>query len=107
MKTFYGSIFMNKAHLEEADIKYPIELEYYKIVNDDEKMTNNKAKYGINIVKKEYIGKDTRVEEKEIKYISNDEQKINEVLETLKQHEVTPVGVKDVMLDLSSKFLFL
>ena len=32
MKTFFGSIFIEKEKLQEAGVKYPIKLEYYKII---------------------------------------------------------------------------
>ena len=35
MKTFFGSIFIEKEKLQEAGVKYPIKLEYYKIKNED------------------------------------------------------------------------
>ncbi len=107
MKTFYGSTFINKEKLEEGNIKYPIKLEYYKIINEDELNKNNATKFGINIIKTEYVENEPRVEEKEIKYLSNDEQKVNEVLSILKRNEVTPVIVEDVIVDFSKQILFL
>ncbi len=107
MKTFYGSTFINKEKLEEGNIKYPIKLEYYKIINGDELNKNNATKFGINIIKTEYVENEPRVEEKEIKYLSNDEQKVNEVLSILKRNEVTPVIVEDVIVDFSKQILFL
>ena len=35
MKTFFGSIFIEKEKLQEAGVKYPIKLEYYKIINEE------------------------------------------------------------------------
>ena len=32
MKTFFGSIFIEKERLQEAGVEYPIKLEYYKII---------------------------------------------------------------------------
>ena len=51
MKTFFGGIFIEKEKLEEAGINYPIKLEYYEYINNEEE---NKSKYGISIVKTEY-----------------------------------------------------
>ena len=45
MKTFFGSIFIEKEKLQEAGVKYPIKLEYYKIINEDEFINKNNAKY--------------------------------------------------------------
>ena len=107
MKTLYGSTFVDEYELNESNINHPIKLEYYKLISYDRTSTDSIPKFGINIVKTEYIENKTKVEEKEIKYLSSDEEKINNVLEILKQNKVTPIGVKDVMLDLSKEFLFL
>lgn len=107
MKTFYGSIFIKKEKLQEAGIKYPIKLEYYKIINEDEFIHGNNAKYGIKIVKTEYLENDTKVEDKTIKYLSNNEQKINDILSILKENEVTPVCVQDVICDFSKSSIFI
>ena len=102
MKKFFGGIFIEKEKLEEAGIKYPIKLEYYKIINEDEYSGSNE--YGVNIVKTEYIDKDIKIEEKTIKYVSNSEEKVNDILRILKENEVTPIGVEDVISDLKSLF---
>lgn len=101
MKTFFGSIFIEKEKLEEAGINHPIKLEYYKIINEDEFIKKDNAKYGIKIVKTEYIENDTKVEDKTIKYLSSNEQKVNDILSVLKQNEVTPICVQDVICDFS------
>ena len=78
MKNFFGSIFINRDELEEAGIKYPIKVEYYKI------------KY------KEKI----RIEQNKLEHITNDEKEIMQMLEKLKENEVTPVGLEDVIIEL-------
>ena len=70
MKTFFGSIFIEKEKLQEAGVKYPIKLEYYKIINEDEFINKNNAKYGIKVVKTEYIENNTKTEDKTLKYLS-------------------------------------
>ena len=52
MKTFFDGVFISKKHLEEAGIKYPIKLEYYKTSGEE-----NVKKYGIedNCEAAEYI----------------------------------------------------
>ena len=47
MKTFFGSIFIEKEKLKEAGVEYPIKLEYYKIINEDELIIKKNAKYGM------------------------------------------------------------
>ena len=44
MKTFFDGIFISKEHLEEAGIKYPIKLEYYKIARDENVRDTNQVK---------------------------------------------------------------
>lgn len=107
MKTFYGSIFIKREKLDEAGIKYPIKLEYYKIINEDEFVKENKAKYGIQIVKTEYLEDDVKIEERTLKYLSNDEEKINDLLEILKRNEVTPICIEDVVIDFSKTLVYL
>lgn len=102
MKTFFGGIFIEKESLAEAQIYHPIKLEYYKRINEDEIVKNKNAKYGISVIKTEYIPNNTRTESKELKYLSNDENKINKVLTILKENKVTPIGVDDVINDLKS-----
>ena len=60
----------------------------------------NKSKYGIYIVKTEYKSENIKTEDKEIKYLTNDEQKVEEVLDFFKRHEVTPIIAEDVIEDL-------
>lgn len=76
-------------------------MEYYKIINEDEITKNNNIKYGIKVVKTEYIENDTKVEDETIKYLSSNEQKIEEILNTLKENEVTPIATRDVISDIS------
>ena len=106
MKIHFGSIFIEKEKLKEAGINYPIKLEYYKIINEDEMTKGTKAKFGISIEKTEYIENNTRTENEVMKYISNDEQKINEILTILKDNQVTPISMQDVIYDFSKQILF-
>lgn len=105
VKTFFGGTFMNKKQLEEAGIYYPIKLEYYKNINEDEwgKEKEKFSRFGIKVVKTEYKPGGTKVENKEIRYLSNDERRVDEVLTIFKEHEVTPVAAEDVLSDLSQK----
>ena len=107
MNIFFGSIFIKKEQLEEAGIHYPIKLEYYKVINEDEFMKKNKEKYGIGIVKTEYLNNNTRVENKFIKYLSSSETKINDILTIFKENEVTPIAAEDVICDFSKKSISL
>lgn len=105
MRTFFGGVFMKKEELKEAGINYPIKIEYYKKINEDEFVENKKFKFGINVIKTEYKPNDVSSEEKEIEYLTNDENKVNKILEILKNNQVTPIQVEDIICDFS-KILF-
>ena len=102
MKNFFGSIFINRDRLEEAGINYPIKVEYYKIINEEEKIKQNKLIYGIQVIKTEYRDK-IGVEQEKIEHITNEETEITEMLNIFKENEVTPIGLKDVILELKSR----
>ena len=103
MNTFFGSIFIEKEKLREAGVEHPIKLEYYKIINEDEFINRDNAKYGIKIVKTEYIKNNTKIEDKTIRYLSNNEQRVEDILNVLKENEVTPVCVEDIISDFSKE----
>lgn len=107
MKTFYTSTFIKKEKLEEAGITYPIKLEYYKIINEDEIMKGEKARFGIKVVKTEYRDEKTKIEEKEITYLSNDEKRIEEILNIFKENEVTPISVEEIIYDFWKSMIFI
>lgn len=107
MKIYYGSTFIAKEKLKEACIEYPIKLEYYKIINEDDMIKKDGIKFGICVEKTEYLGNNIRIEKKMIKYISNDERKVEGILEKLKNNEVTPIGLQDIIYDLSREVLFI
>lgn len=107
MRIFFSSAFIKKENLNEAGIHHPIKLEYYKIINEDEIIKQEKAKFGINIVKTEYKKNNTQIENKTVQYISNDEKKIEEILTILKENEVTPIVVEEILSDISKKTMFI
>ena len=106
MKKFFGGIFVKKETLEEADIKHPVKLEYYKIINEDEILDGRNLKFGIEIIKTDYIEENAKVEKKEIKHLSDDERKIDDILNILKNNEVTPTSVQDIILEISQQKVF-
>lgn len=107
MRIFFSSAFIKKETLNEAGIYHPIKLEYYKIINEDEMIRKEKAKFGIDIIKTEYRKDEVKVEDKKIQYISNDEKKIEEILTILKENEVTPIAVEDVLNDFTKKTIWI
>ena len=96
MKVFYGDIFLNKKALLEAGIKHPIKLEYYKMIN--------KETYGIKIIKTEYKKNNTLTEEKELKYLSNNEKIVDKILNLFKKYTVTPISAEEVVDDLLKQY---
>ena len=102
MKNFFGSIFINRDELREAGIEYPIKVEYYKITNEEEKIKQNKLIYGIQIIKTEYKEK-IGVEQRKIENITNSEKEVDKILYQLKENEVTPIGLEDVLIELEEK----
>ena len=100
MRTFFGGTFIEKEKLEEAGINHPIKLEYYKQINEDDINCYNKAKYGIQIVKTEYIPDNIKVETKNIQYLTNDELEEDNILNIFKANQVTPINSEEVILDL-------
>lgn len=100
MKTFFGGTFIEKEKLEEAGISYPIKLEYYKQINEDDINSDGKTKYGISIVKTEYIPNNLKVETKDIKYVTNDELEENRILNIFKENQVTIINSEEVISDL-------
>lgn len=102
MRTFFGGAFIDKEKLEEAGIEHPIKLEYYKQINEDD-INYGKQKYGIQIVKTEYIPDNLRIEMKSIKYVTNDELEENRILNIFKENQVTPINSEEVILDLFRK----
>ena len=103
LKTFFGSVFIKKKLLNESGIKHPIKLEYYKQINEDVIKSLEKTKYGIEIVKTEYRPDCTKVENKSIKYVTNDEIEANEILNIFKENQVTPINSEEVIMDLFRK----
>lgn len=99
MKSFFGSIFINRDKLEEAGIKYPIKVEYYKITDEDKREKENKLTYGIQVIKTEYRDK-IGVEQNKIEHITNEEKEINQMLGLIKAGEVTPTGLEDVIIEI-------
>jgi hypothetical protein len=96
VKTFFDGLFIDREKLEEAGIKYPIKLEYFKTSREE----NVETKFGIEVVKTEYLSDSVRVETKHVKNVTNNTEKLDKILALLRNNEVTPIGVEDVLQDL-------
>ena len=103
MKNFFGSIFINRDKLLEAGINYPIKVEYYKITDEERTKQENHLVYGVQIIKTEYKPEYTKVENKKIKYVTNDEIEANQILNIFKINQVTPINSEEVIVDLFRK----
>ncbi len=101
MKTFFDGIFIDKEKLKAEDIEYSIKLEYYKTVKEKE---NVGAKYGIEIVKTEYKKDKIEVDSEKIDEITSDVNEVDKILNVLRNNEVTPVAMRDVLNDMFLKF---
>ena len=99
MKSFVGSICINRDKLREAGIDYPIKVEYYKLIDDNKERIKNKLIYGIQVIKTEYREK-IGVEQKRIESITNNESEMNKILNLVKEYEVTPIGLEDVIIEI-------
>lgn len=104
MKNFYGSIFINRDELLEAGINYPIKVEYYKITNEKQEEKNDKLIYGIQVIKTEYKNK-IGIEQSKIENITDDENEITRILGIIKENEVTPIGLEDVIKEIEMQTL--
>ena len=102
MKNFFGSIFINRDKLLEAGINYPIKVEYYKITDEERTKQKNHLVYGVQIIKTEYKEK-IGVEQRKIENITNSEKEVDKILYQLKENEVTPIGLEDVLIELEEK----
>ena len=100
MRNFFGSIFINRDKLREAGIEYPIKVEYYKITN--EIPIKHKLIFGIQIIKTEYKER-IRIEQSKIENLTSNEKEIDKILDQLKNNEVTPIGLEDVVIELEEK----
>ena len=98
MKNFFGSIFINRTKLREAGIDYPIKVEYYKIIEEEEKI---KEIYGIQVIKTEYREK-IGVEQNKMEHITNNEKEIDNILNLIKDNEVTPICLEDVINEIKN-----
>ena len=98
MKYFFGCTFMSQDELANIGVKYPIKLEYYKTKTNEEDVKNeNEIKYGIEVIKTSYIEEKINIEKRTIPEIIKDELKINEILNTLKRHKVTPISAEYII----------
>ena len=101
-KVCYGKTFLESNDLRESNIKNRIELEYYRTKNrKNHFLREDSISYGIEIVKKEYQGKKINIEKEKIDKICDTKNKIDSILNKLQKFKVTPIGLKDVVDDIT------
>ena len=88
---------MDKQALQEEAKNYPIKLEYYKTVTREENLT---TKYGIEVVKTEFINGNVKIESSKLDNLTNNEEEATRILTTLRDGEVTPIAMEYVIEDM-------
>lgn len=96
-KVLVNDFFMEEGTLKKNGVFYPIKLSYYKTeeMNEDTK----KAKYGIEIVKTEYIDDVAKIEVGRYYNLTYNEEIIDDVLNIFRKNEVTNIGAGDIVED--------
>ena len=97
-RKFYGDTIIKLEDTEEDGLSNQFKLEYYQVKSSITE-ASHLVKYGVEILKRDVIN-DEILERKEIRDITNVEEKIYNVLDILYRNEVTPVSVNDVIEDL-------
>lgn len=101
-KIFYGKTFLETNDIRGTNVKNRIELEYYRIKKKKHHLLKeNTETYGIEVVKKEYNGHKINIEKEKVDKISNKKANIDSILNILKEFQVTPVALKDVIEDMT------
>ena len=100
MKTFFDEIFINTDKLKNEGIEYPVKLEYFKTINTEEDV---EAKYGIEIVKTDFVDGKVKTNSNIIKNITKYQDEIEKILNIFRNNEVTPCGMEDVLIDMFTK----
>lgn len=96
-RIYYGGISLDDEDMKETKNNRKIELEYYTTKKCDNILNENKEQYGVEIIKKEYEGKDVKVEHNHRENICSNQDRITEIIDVLKRCKVTPIGLDDVM----------
>ncbi len=103
-KTCCGKACIQNTEIPRKSINDRIELEYYKIRKSKFNIFGKATKeYGIEIRKKEYIDDTFNVETNSVNYVTKSKDKVIEIINTLKEYKVTPIGLNDVLDDLQKQ----
>ncbi len=100
-KTCYGMTYIENAEIPNGNLNHRIELEYYRIKKPRFNLLGKpNKKYGIEIQKREYKNNKFKVETNSVNHITKSKEKVINIINTLKEYKVTPVGLNDVLEDL-------
>ena len=94
-KSVYGKTKLELEDLIETEINHLVELTYYKIHSKDD--------YSVEVVKTEHLQDGIKQESEIIELYTNNETKANDILELLKRNKVTPIGLKDTLIEITKK----
>ena len=97
-RKFYGDTIIKLEDIEEEATNNQFKIEYYQLESAITE-ASHLAKYGVEILKRDVVNNEI-LERREIRDITNVEEKIYNVLDILYRNEVTPVSVDDVIEDL-------
>ena len=100
-KIFCGNVFIHSENLKESCAKNPIKLMYYKVKSRNSYVSENYETYGVEIVKNEYKNDNVYTESVCIDSITQNEFKLDQLIEMLKNNSVTPITLNDVINDLN------
>ncbi len=92
IRRLYGTESLDLTDLADTNINHLIELSYYK--------TKKANQYEIEIVKTEHLENALNVESESMNIFTDNETKANHVLDKLKRNKVTPIGLKDTIIDI-------
>jgi len=95
-RIYYGGTSFERKELADTEINHRIELEYYKVKNE----YNKQAVYGIEVVKREYKIEGVNMEVNNVIGVSDSINRVEEIIDKLKKHKVTPVCLNDVVEDI-------
>ena len=93
MKTFFDSVFVSSSSLYEEP-EYPMKLEYYKTIEMKE---NVKARYGIEVVKTEFVEGKVNVESEKIENVTENQEEIDRLLTVFRNNKVTPFDISELL----------
>ncbi len=93
LKSLYGKERLELQDLVETRMNHLIELTYYKIKDENQ--------YAVEVVKTEHLGGKEKVESEKVNLFTDNETKIDHILELLKRNKVTPIGLEDTMTEIA------